>query len=115
MACDENQRRYFRVHYPVGMRPVLDLGGERFDVTELSEGGLRVLREGTSLSIGHPVAGTLRLRCGEELRVTGQVGRLAGDECVVLGLTGVGFGSVMREQQHLVATCPDYGRRPEAD
>lgn len=115
MENDPNQRSYFRVHYPVGVRPVVDLAGERFEVTELSEGGLRLLREGGSLSLGHPVSGTLRLRCGESLSISGEVGRVEGDECVVLGLTGVSFGSVMREQQHLVATCPDYGREPEED
>ena len=56
MENDPNQRSYFRVHYPVGVRPVVDLAGERFEVTELSEGGLRLLVTARSIRDGHRMA-----------------------------------------------------------
>ena len=109
MEPPSNQRNFFRVQYPVTARPTLTSDGKALTVTELSEGGMRVTG-GAALEIGSEVAGTLLLACGEALEVTARVHRVQGDEFVLVDLKGLSFPSVMREQQHLIATCPGYGR-----
>lgn len=108
MGDESNQRNYFRLRYPIGVHPVLAIDGRSLDVTELSEGGLRVLAAGTLQVLGRRVAGVLHLCSGGSLRVEARVTRLDGEECVLTRLQGVDFAAVLREQQHLRATCPDH-------
>jgi c-di-GMP-binding flagellar brake protein YcgR len=109
MEPPSNQRNFFRVQYPVTVRPTLESNGKALTVTELSEGGMRVAG-GDRLEVGTEVSGTLRLACGETLEISARVHRVQADEHVLVDLVGLSFPSVMREQQHLIATCPGYGR-----
>lgn len=108
MSRDEEQRDHFRIRYPWGTNPTLHTADLELPVTELSEGGVRVLGFAEDVAAGAPVSGELELCCGERHKVTAVVGRREAKECVLVELTGVSFASVMREQQHLVQQHPTF-------
>ena len=108
MGDQHEQRNHYRIQYPAGAKPLLETEGLQLRVTELSEGGVRVLELAPDLAAGTAVAGTLALCNGERHDVTSVVGRREGEETVLVQLAGVSFGAVMREQQHLVTHFPSY-------
>jgi len=113
MSNDEDRRKYFRVRYPNNATPLLVTGDRTYAVTELSEGGMRVLGMDESVPIGTPVAGRLELLSGEHFEVESQIGRRDEEECILIHLTGITFASVMREQQHIVREFPDFRPKKE--
>ncbi len=114
MSNEEDRRKYFRVRYPNIAHPLLVLRDKALAVTELSEGGMRVLEMDPNIPKGTPVTGRLELLHGEQFEVEAQVGRWEAEECVLVYLSGITFASVMREQQHLVQEFPDFRPNKEA-
>ena len=112
MSKDNEQRDHFRIRYPWGTNPTLRVAGEARIVTELSEGGVRVVGVPDTAASGEVVSGSLELCCGERYEVTAVVGRREDEECVLVQLTGVSFATVMREQQHLVQHHPTFRIQP---
>lgn len=108
MPNDDDQRHHFRVRYPAGARPAIRLGEAQLSVSELSEGGMRIVGMSADVAAGTPVRGTMELCAGERRDVSAVVGRIDGDERVLIQLDGISFAVVMREQQHLVRRFPDY-------
>jgi hypothetical protein len=103
---NDERREYFRIRYPSVERPELELGDDRFDVVELSEGGLRVLGDFGELESGHLVEGALRLLCGSSLKVTAAFSRIEDGEAVFDNLQGVSFAEMLNEQRYLIRKYP---------
>ena len=66
----DERRRHFRIRYPNLGRPVLSISGLDYPVSELSEGGVRIVGP---IVDDHPptISGTLKLLHGAELSWTG--------------------------------------------
>jgi len=103
---NDERREYFRIRYPSVEQPELELGDDRFDVAELSEGGLRVLGDFGEIESGHPVEAVLRLLCGSNLQVTASFSRIEDGEAVFEKLQGVSFAEMMNEQRYLIRKYP---------
>ncbi len=84
----------------------MEVGDDRFDVAEVSEGGLRVLGEFEELESGHQVEASLRLLCGNSLNVTASFLRIEDGEAVFDNLQGVSFAEMMNEQRYLIRKYP---------
>jgi hypothetical protein len=102
----DERREFFRIRYPSVERPEIDVGDDRFDVAELSEGGLRVFGEFEDLEAGHQVEGLLRLLCDSTLKITATFSRIQDGEAVFDNLHGVSFGEMMNEQRYLIRKYP---------
>ena len=102
----DERREFFRIRYPSVERPQMEMGDDRFDVAELSEGGLHVLGEFEELESGHQMEAVLRLLCGSSLKVTATFSRIEDGEAVFDNLQGVSFGEMMNEQRYLIRKYP---------
>jgi hypothetical protein len=106
-----NRREYYRIPYPVTERPRLVLGTAIHEVLDCSETGIRFEADDpASLQVGAPVQGRLRLRCGADLRVQGEVLRQDGEVVTAsLDAAGVPLGTILKEQYHLRAVARAQG------
>ena len=102
----DERREFFRIRYPSVERPQMEVDDDRFDVAELSEGGLRVLGDFDELESGHQIEATLRLLCGSSLPVTASFSRIEDGEAVFDNLQGVSFAEIMNEQRYLIRKYP---------
>ena len=105
MTKDGERRRHFRIRYPDLGRPVLLVEGHAHAVSELSEGGMRIMGE----VVKDPPAkiiGSLQLLHGETMEIIATFGRVFGEEAIYVGVEGVSFAAVMQEQRYLVKRYP---------
>jgi len=80
-----DRRAYFRLRYPVNDRPVANLHGNRHNVTEISEFGLRVTTTTMRpLEPGEPVKVSLTFSDNQTLELQSEVYRLDGGEVVLI-------------------------------
>ncbi len=103
------QRQHFRLRYPVAGQPSLVIGSVSFPVSELSEGGMRILlgRPGNIAPTGN-LRGTLTLAGGATIEVQGTVLRIE-DQAVVLQLTtGPTYSEMLSEQRYVARRFPDW-------
>lgn len=103
------RRSHFRLRIPAAERPTLHVGGAALPVTELSEGGCRVV---AAAAPGPVAAGWLVFRGGERVPVEGVAVRTDGDEVVVRFTAGVSLGTMVRLQRRLARAYPDVLRPP---
>ena len=99
-----DRRRFYRLRYPTKERPELVLGDQTFPVTELSEGGLRILAKELPQTGVH---GILRLKDGQEIGIEGSAVRQEGDEAIIVDLKGVEFSHLVSEHRRLLLLYPD--------
>ena len=104
MSSADERRQFYRIRFPAKERPALRLGvnGE-YLVTELSEGGLRIMGLNGPRGI---VDGQLVFSDGRSQSVRGRVSRQCGQETIIAELSGVTFGDMMMEQRRLLAAYP---------
>ena len=89
---DSDQRKYFRLKYPVAERPVIRSEDREFEVSEISEGGARIVVAGQgSFEPGQPFSGTILFADGEEVDIRGIVLRHYTDEIAVRLSVGISF------------------------
>jgi len=100
-----SRRALYRVLYPVFERPTLEVGRSLYDVIDCSERGLRFEAKDRRVpATGTVITGTLMLRRGHSIEVTGEVIRIRGST-VALSLEppGITFGDILAEQRYLRA------------
>lgn len=98
------RRRFYRIDYPTIERPRLFVGKERFDVLNVSEGGVHLLCElRGSMTPGCEVVGRIDFQGREEANVAGVVCRTT-DTTVTIELTvePVPLRIIMSEQRYLI-------------
>lgn len=105
ICMGDERRRHFRIRYPNLGRPVLSISGLDYPVSELSEGGVRIVGP---IVDDHPptISGTIKLLHGAELSITACFGRVSDGEAIYVDLEGVTFAAVMAEQRFLVKRYP---------
>ena len=100
-ASGEN-RRHFRIRYPLSLRPRIVIGGRSVAVIDVSEGGIRFVRQpGIPCRTGIPVSGAIHLRCGDTAPVHGSVVRATSEDVALSFARGVSFNTILREQRVL--------------
>ncbi len=102
-----HDRQHFRIQYPEKLRPVFDTGRQRFDVLDVSEGGLRLALPAGGPVEGDELAGSVAFRRGETLPVRGVVVRVGADHVALRLDVGIPYRTVLEEQRFLLAN--NYG------
>jgi hypothetical protein len=98
------RRHYYRVRYPPADQPTLTIGEEKYQITQLSERGLKFLRK-EELDLGNEPGfrGTITFHDGEQENIQGVVIREEEAESVALVQGGISFRRMMKEQRYLRA------------
>ncbi|NVJ57507.1 MAG: PilZ domain-containing protein [Vibrionaceae bacterium] len=112
MSAVEQRRQFYRLKYPRRAMPSVRFSQERFRVSELSEGGMRIVMNGfTKLQVGTEMKGLLSLHNGCEIAVEGTVLRFAGEEVVIQFDKGPSFKHMVDEQRNIRNNYPIYFER----
>jgi hypothetical protein len=95
-------RAFYRLVYPLFLRPTLRLGDEPFQVVDVSEAGVRFSAPVPGrFEPGVAIVGVIELLAGQTVAVEGTVVRRLGNQVAVSLVRGVPF-AVMLDQQRLL-------------
>jgi len=109
MSNAEQQRKFYRLKYPKRGRPSVRFSSELFHVSEVSEGGIRVIMNNfTSLYKGLCMKGTLSLHNDCEVVIEGAVLRFDEQEVIVQLNKGPSFKDMVEEQRHIRNVFPRH-------
>ena len=99
---ESDQRKYYRLKYPVAERPVVRSENCEYEIAEISEGGARIVVAGQGpFEAGQPFSGTILFADGEEVDVRGIILRQESDEIAVRLSIGISFKRMVTEQAQL--------------
>ena len=102
-----NQRAYFRLSYPLRMRPTLILDRNQYKVSEVSECGLRFqIKSEDCFEIGNVIRGMITFSDGGQTGISGTIFRREKQEVVVAPLEGITFQRLVIEQRHIMSQFP---------
>ncbi|MBU2898113.1 PilZ domain-containing protein [Vibrio pectenicida] len=105
----EQKREFYRLKYPKKARPCVRLYNQIFYVTEVSEGGIRVVMNMfTDWYKGLSMSGTLELNSSTKIDVEGAVLRFDNGEVVVKLKQGPTFKNMVEEQRHIRQEYPAH-------
>ncbi|CAK4068257.1 MULTISPECIES: PilZ domain-containing protein [Vibrio] len=112
MSDMEQKRKFYRLKYPKRGRPSVRFSQELYHVTEVSEGGIRVLMHNlSSLYKGLTMKGVLSLHNDCEVSIEGAVLRFDNDEVIVQLKKGPSFKNMVEEQRHIKNVFPRHFER----
>lgn len=112
MSGFEQKRKFYRLKYPKRARPFVNLGDETFQVTEVSEGGIRMVANNfTSMYRGLSVKGVLNLLDEDSVSIEGAVLRFEGDEVIIQLKKGPTFKIMVDQQRHIKNKYPVFFAR----
>jgi hypothetical protein len=103
------KRNYYRLKYPKSERPTVWFRGCTYEVSEISEGGVRImLAKGCAVRLHQTFAGVLRFKDGDTTPVVGVVLRWEGDEMVVKLSQGISLKRMIAEQSRIRKKYPMF-------
>ncbi|WP_100752262.1 PilZ domain-containing protein [Vibrio salilacus] len=112
MSDIEQKRQYYRLKYPKRARPYVRFADEMFQVTEVSEGGIRmVLNNFTCMYKGLSMKGVLNLYGDRSIPIEGAVLRFDNDEVVLQLRKGPTFKIMVDQQRHIRQKYPSFFER----
>ncbi len=94
------KRVYLRVSYGTENRPVLQIKKHKFDVIDISEGGIR-FRNDAKIALPGRIKGKTLLECGEQITFKGKVCREENHETSIVFNKLVPYTTIHLEQQYL--------------
>jgi hypothetical protein len=104
---DRERRRFYRLRYPVSVRPHMLYKKWKFPVAEISEQGLRfVIIEEALDHIVMNMKATVFFHDGESQDVEGKILRIEDDEIVVQLFKGIPLKRMITEQHFVIKACP---------
>ena len=105
----DDKRRYYRLQYPVPERPTVWFQGCRYAVSEISEGGVRIiLTGGCAVRLRQTFAGVIRFKDGGTTPIVGVVIRFHDCEIVVELSKGISLKRMIAEQSRLRKRYPMF-------
>ncbi len=109
MSGAEQKRQFYRLKYPRRGRPSVRFSKELFHVSEVSEGGIRIIVNGFSnLYKGLSMKGVLSLHNDCEVDIEGSVLRFDDQEVIVQLRKGPSFKNMVEEQRHIRNAFPRH-------
>ncbi|MEF1289652.1 PilZ domain-containing protein [Vibrio sp. M260118] len=109
MSSYIQKRQYYRLRYPKRARPFVRLGDDLFQVTEVSEGGIRmVVSNPGTLYKGLTIKGVLNLNDDNLVEIEGAVLRFDRDEVIVKLRKGPTFKIMVDEQRNIRNKYPIF-------
>ncbi|MCG9599170.1 PilZ domain-containing protein [Vibrio sp. Isolate25] len=116
MSDFEQKRKFYRLKYPRRARPSVRISNELFHVTEVSEGGIRVVKNTfTNWYKGLAMSGTIHLHNNKQVTFEGNVLRFDQNEVIVKLRKGPSFKNMVEEQRHIRQKYPAYFSRPTTE
>lgn len=101
------QRRFYRLRYPISDRVMLHLDGEAYPVCEISQGGLRFcLDDFSPIRLQQRIRGIILLHSGGTTRVEGIVLRIVHSEVAVQLVTLIPPNIITEEEMYLLKAYP---------
>jgi PilZ domain len=95
------ERAYYRVWYPLRLRPTLLIGAERFNVVDVSERGLRFVAMSQGPMLGTGVVARLFLPEVDPIEVEGIVVRRDARHAALSLVRGIPFHVILDQQRLL--------------
>ena len=100
----EERRRHYRIHYPMMRRPWVDVWGQRLEVIDVSEGGVRFqCPDSQGVSAGEAVQAVITFDDQGSVDVEGIVVRVERRRVALRLTVGVPYARVVREQLRLLS------------
>ncbi|WP_165312634.1 PilZ domain-containing protein [Vibrio ziniensis] len=109
MKNHTEQRQYFRLRYNIKeVMPTLRVQSREFNISEISEKGIRVIvRDSSLFRIDDSLTGEVLLNSLEtNIPVTGKVLRKIGNEVIFLLSDGLSFKQMIAEQRYMRKNHP---------
>ncbi len=101
------RRTHYRLRYPIAERPTARIEDRDYEVSEISERGVKIRLESVSgLAVEQRFAGVLRFEDGETLGIEGVVLRSDGKESVLKLAQGISQKRIVAEQIRLRQKYP---------
>ena len=103
-AKGESRRAHYRIDYPEGDRPHLRYGKRRYEILNLSEGGIKIeIPQSDELPLEETLSVTIELVGGKEIEVEGHVLRRDTDTTVLHLSSRVPLSVIVEEQRQQIA------------
>lgn len=100
----QERRRHYRIRYPVMHRPSVDVWGRRYEVIDVSEGGVRFdCPNLESVAAGQPVQAIITFDDASKADVEGTVVRVERRRVALEFTVGIPYSRIVREQLHLLS------------
>ena len=90
----DERRTYIRLRYPQTERPKLMISGNEFDVTDISEHGIKFY-------LGSKISGTITFHDGESLLIEGKIIRIQNNEVAVHLSKAIPSDRMIEEQKNI--------------
>lgn len=105
---EKNKRDLYRITYPINDRPILKLLGNEFEVTNISERGIKFnCKQCSEFKIGLEVHFTLTFHDNESFLLEGKILHTY-KSAIVIGLTrNIPFKRIILEQRYILTNYPD--------
>ncbi len=105
METSENKRNFFRIIYPYGENPILNLSRNKYPVLDISEGGCSfVIRPEQTFSLNQQINATILFHGRGTENIKGKVVRVVGRKISIkfLSRVGISLARIMSEQRYLI-------------
>jgi hypothetical protein len=102
--AEREKRSYIRIVYNPGKRPRLAANNAEFEVTDISEGGIRFMNS-TAVALPEFIRGTITFLDNETLDIDG---RLEWQQHNEVGLSlkyRIPVATIEKEQRHIILNC----------
>lgn len=108
---DSQQRRHYRIRFPIAERPVFEFNGKHYVVLDLSEQGLSfAIESGDSIAKNTKlIAGRIVFNDKEAVNVTGTILRKSDEHVVLVLKQGIPLSIVMKQQRLLLQKYGQIG------
>jgi hypothetical protein len=80
------QRRHFRIKYPVQSRAQLEIEFNQYPIVDISHSGFKFIG-GKKFAVGFEFTGSIQFCTGDKIKIKGSVVRIVGD-LVMVSLSG---------------------------
>ena len=102
--AEREKRSYIRIVYRPGNRPRLNTGSMAYEVTDISEGGIRFLNDAEGVLPDY-IKGTLILLDDETIAIDGKIEWRQNHEVGVSLNYMIPAATIAKEQRHIILNC----------
>jgi hypothetical protein len=102
--AEREKRSYIRIVYSPGKRPHLATHDTVFEVTDISEGGIRFLND-AEVELSEVIKGTLTFLDDETIDIDGKVEWQQQHEVGISLKYRIPVGTIEKEQRHIILNC----------
>ncbi len=111
-AKENEQRRHFRIHFPVSERPIIEIKGKKYIVVDASEQGLALSVEPDDALNGNTgvIKGAITFKDKETVNVVGKVLRTFQGNLILSLSVGLPLTTIMKQQRYLLQKYGQLGK-----